>query len=292
MVLLMKESRLMRRALAAVVLVLTAAALSLAQTNEGAAREELNVGARLYRAGQFAEAEQHFRCALELDPAGRNTRLFIARAVQQQYRPGDTSPENVAQAERAIEAYAVLLADERFEEDAYKATVFLYWQLKRDDKVVEMLRRRAEDATVSDEKRAEAFVILASRKWQCSYEITERKENKRTEQRPHKILIRYRRPADPADFDRARGCADEGLRLSARALALDPDNAINWSYQANLLREEAKLAEMAGDAARKNVYNRRYREALDRQKRLEQEEKRKRELKREDDSTAAAGPHS
>jgi TonB family protein len=281
---------MLRRALVAIILTVAASAAAFGQTNVEEARRELNEGARAYRDGRFAEAEQRFRHALELDPEGRNTRLFIARAVQQQYRPGDTTPENVAVAERAIAAYAELLGDERNGDDAYKATFFLYNQLKRDDKVVEMLTQRANDPSVSNDKRAEAFVILASRQWQCSYNITEQKENKRVEQRPDKLIIHYKRPASRAAFVAARRCADEGLRLSDMALTLAPEHVNGWSYKANLLREEAKLSEMEGDAAQRAEYQRRYEEALETQKRLAQEAARKREAEEPGDITAVTEP--
>jgi tetratricopeptide (TPR) repeat protein len=96
----------MRRTLTAiftsVVLSLALSQSARAQTDADAARAEVVEGARLYRAGQFVEAERHFRRGLELDPTRRNTRLFIARAIHQQYKLGDTSPENVAMAERAL----------------------------------------------------------------------------------------------------------------------------------------------------------------------------------------------
>ncbi|MFL6334055.1 MAG: TonB family protein [Pyrinomonadaceae bacterium] len=259
---------MLRRALAAVVLALAAAGACLGQTNTDAAQQELNQGARAYRDGQFAEAEQHFRRALELDPENKSTRIFIARAAQQQYKPGDTSPENVALAERAVAAYAELLGDEKVGEDAYTATVFLYGQLKREDKVAEMAMQHAEDPNVPAAKRAAAYVTLAAKQWNCSYEITERGENKTTERRPDKLIIRYRKPADESDFVKARTCADEGLRLSELALTLDPENANGWSLKANLFREEVKLAEMGGDAALKEEYERRYEEAAGNLKRL------------------------
>ena len=70
----------MRRALVAILFTLAAAAACAGQTparqskpaqpkppqtSAEAARQELNLGARLYRAGRFAEAEQHFRRALD-----------------------------------------------------------------------------------------------------------------------------------------------------------------------------------------------------------------------------------
>src|SRR3954462_7321423 len=91
------------------------------QTDASPARTELNEGARAYRDGRFADAEQHFRRALELAPTQKNAPLFIARAVQQQYKPGDETPENVATGERAVAAYQDILNKEPQNDDAYKA---------------------------------------------------------------------------------------------------------------------------------------------------------------------------
>jgi TonB family protein len=272
----------MRKTLAALALVLAASAVCLGQTNaeaaqKEAAQKEVNLGGRAYRAGRFAEAEQRFRRALELDPEGKNLRVFIARSVHQQFKPGVMTPENVAAGERAIAAYQEVLARDPANEDAYKATVFIYGHLKRDDKVVEMLTQRGNDFSVANEKRAEAFVTLASRHWQCAYDVTEQKENKTTEQKenktteqqqPDKTVVKYKMPADQSDFLKARQCASDGLQFIEQALTLDPNSRGGWSFKANLLREAAKLAEMEGDAAQKAEYERLHGEAAERQQRL------------------------
>ncbi|HJQ35218.1 MAG TPA: TonB family protein [Pyrinomonadaceae bacterium] len=261
----------MRRTFAALALVVAAAAAAFGQTNAGDARRELDEGARAYRYGKFEEAEQHFRRALELDPEGKNTRVFIARAAQQQYKPGVETPENVAAGERAVAAYQEVLAREPANEDAYKAVAFLYGQMKQDDKLRELLLSRANDFNVPDEKRSEAFTLLASKQWQCSYDVTERKENKATETQPDKVVIRYKMPADSGDFMRARECVSLGLQFAEQAVSLAPKNPNALSYKANLLREAAKLAEMEGDAGQSAEYNRQYGEALETQKRLADE---------------------
>jgi TonB family protein len=259
-----------RRVLAAIVLALAASAAAFGQTNAAEARKEMDMGARAYRGGRFAEAEQRFRRALELDPSQKNAPLFIARAVQQQFKPGVTTPENLALGERAVAAYQEILNRDPANDDAYKAIVFLYTQMKNEEKVNQLLLQRANDFSLPNDKRSEAFVVLAGRQWNCSFDITEQKENKATESKPDKIVIKYKMPADQGDFIRARQCVTEGLRLAEQAVSLAPKNANAMSYRANLLREGAKLAEMEGDAAQQAEYMRQYEEALETQKRLAQ----------------------
>jgi hypothetical protein len=235
--------------------------------NRVRAKNALNEGARSYREGQFAVAEEKFRSAYDLDPSQTRTPLFIARAVQQQYKPGVSTPENIAVGEKAVAAYQDLLKNDPGNEDAYKAIVFLYGQMKRDEKVTELLTQRAGSGP-SPEKRSEALTILASKKWNCSFEITEQKENKSTENKPDKILVHYKKPANQADFDKAQQCATDGLALAEQATSLDANNPNAWSYKANLLREKSKLAEMSGDAKAKADFDKQYEAALETQKRL------------------------
>lgn len=270
----MKLSRIGIAALLAA-LVITSGGCAL--VNRVRAKNALNEGARAYREGQFAEAEQKFRTSYELDPSQKNAQLFIARAVQQQYKPGVTTPENIDVGNRAIAAYQDILNKDPNNEDAYKAIVFLYGQMKNDDKVREMLMKRASLDSVPKEKRAEALTILASKQWNCSYEVTEQKENQTKEMKPDKVILHYKKPANQADYDKAVQCTAQGLQLAEQAIALDPNNTNAWSYKANLLREESKLAEMAGDAQKKADYDKQYEEALDRQKQLAEQDAKKKE---------------
>lgn len=242
-----------------------------ALVNRVRAKNALNEGARAYKDGRFKDAEDRFREAYELDPSQKNAPLFIARAVQQQYKPGVNTPENVAMGERAIQAYQDILNRDPQNEDAYKAIVFLYGQMKRDEKVNELLMQRASSGA-TPEARSQALIILASKQWQCANDITERKENQTKEDKGDKILIHYKKPADQADFDKARQCADEGMRLAEQAISLNPNSASAWTYKANLLRERAKLAEMSGDANAKADFDKQYEAALNEQKRLTAEE--------------------
>ena len=268
--------KLSRTSMAVLLVALVSATGGCTMVNRVRAKNALNEGARAYKDGRFADAEARFRDAYELDPTQQNAPVFIARAVQQQYKPGVQTPENLAVGEKAVTEYGKILQSNPGNEDAYKAIVFLYGQMKRDEKVNELLMQRASSGP-TPKARAEALTILASKQWNCSYEITEQKENKTTENQPNRILIKYRKPANQADFDKAQQCTTEGLRLAEQATSLDPNNPNAWSYKANLLREKSKLAEMAGDAAAKTDLDKQYDAALETQKRLSAEETKRKE---------------
>jgi hypothetical protein len=72
---------------------------------EAQAKQELIEAARVYREGKFAEAQAHSEKALLLDPQNKTAPSFVARTIHAQYKPGDTTPENLAKAREAISAY-------------------------------------------------------------------------------------------------------------------------------------------------------------------------------------------
>ncbi|HZT57618.1 MAG TPA: tetratricopeptide repeat protein [Pyrinomonadaceae bacterium] len=276
--------KLSRISIAALLAALVVTSGGCALVNRVRAKNALNEGVRAYREGQFAEAEQKFRQAYEFDPTEKNAPLFIARSIQQQYKPGVNTPENIEVGNRAIAAYQDILNKDPANEGAYSTIVYLYGQMKNDDKVTQMLTQRASMTSIPPEKRAEALVILASKQWQCSYDITEQKENKSTEEKGGKVLIHYKKPANQADFDKANQCATQGLQLAEQAVSLDPNSANAWTQKANLLREKSKLAEMSGDAKAKEDLDNQATQARETQAKLAAADQKKKEAE------AAASP--
>ena len=233
-----------------------------APTVEEQARQELNEAARAYREGNFAEAQAHSEKALLLDPQNKTAPMFVARTIHAQYKPGDFTPENVAKARDAISAYQRILERVPHDDEAYKAIAYLYGAIKEDQLLREWIRQRAYDLSIADDKRAEAFVVLASKDWECSFQITESPANKITTVRRNKAYIAYKMPKDRAEFDQAQTCANRGLELVTTAITLTPENEAAWSYKTNILLELSKLAEMAGDVQQKTEFLRQYEEAL------------------------------
>lgn len=265
--------------------ILVASSSGCGVVNRIRAKNELNEAARAYREGRFPEAEQHSRRAAELDPDNKTAPMFIARTIHAQYRRGVQTPENIAKANEAITAYQSILDKNPKDEEAYKAIAYLLGETKEEAKLRQWISNRAANDTVEPEKRAEAYIVLASKDWDCSFKMTELPANKTTTIDPsnNKATVSYKKPSDQKEFDTAQQCVKQGLSEAENAIKFDPNNESAWSYKTNLLLEAAKLAEMDGKTDTKADYQKQYEAALKRttelnvanQKRKEEQEAQK-----------------
>jgi tetratricopeptide (TPR) repeat protein len=86
------------------------AASALAQDDQHLkSRDELNQGVQAHKNGQYADAVQHFKEALGLDPSNQNAQLYLATAYYIQWVPGGDSPENVVNHDLAKEQFEAAL---------------------------------------------------------------------------------------------------------------------------------------------------------------------------------------
>ncbi len=263
--------------------ILVATTSSCGVINRIRSKNQLNEAARAYREGRFPEAEQHSREAASLDPNNKTAPMFIARTIHAQYRPGVQTPENIAKAQEAIKAYQEILNKNPKDDEAYKAIAYLYGAIKEDDKLREWISARAANEAAEPEKRAEAYVVLASKDWDCSFKITEQPNVKTTSVDPatNRATVSYKKPKEQKEFDQAQMCVKKGLVEAENAIRFDSNNESAWSYKTNLLLEASKLAEMDGQTEQKAQYQKEYEAALKRttelsvanQKRKEEEEK-------------------
>jgi tetratricopeptide (TPR) repeat protein len=275
-----------RIAIALAILVFTASGCGL--INRIRAKNQLNEAARAYHEGHFEEAEQYSRRALELDPESKSAPLFIARTLHAQYKPGVQAPDNIAKANEAIQAYQKILERDPKNEEAYKAIAYLYGSTKQDDKLRSWILARANDPTADPAKRAEAYTILASKDWDCSFKITELPTNHTTVlEAGNRAKITYKKPAQQKDFDTAQACVKRGLEEVENAIKLDPNNESAWSYKTNLLIEAIRLAEMDGKTDQKAQLEKQREEAQKRTSELSQINQKKKE---EEEARQAATP--
>lgn len=238
----------------AILALFVAAGAGCSLVNKIRAKNELNETAKAYREGHFDIAEQHAKRALALDPENKTARVFIARVIHQQYKPGVDSPDNVQRARDAIAAYQSILEQDPNNDESYKAISVLYAAIKDETKLREWILKRANDSNMPTEKRAEAYAILAGKDWDCSYKVTELPDVKVTSTEGGKPNVTYKKPTQQKDFDNIQKCVVRGLEEAETAIKLDANNESAWSYKTNLLLEAAKQAEMDGKADAKNQY--------------------------------------
>ena len=280
----LSQTRIATSVLAIIALaILVATTSSCGVINRIRSKNQLNEAARAYREGRFPEAEQHSREAAALDPNNKTAPMFIARTIHAQYRPGVQTPENIAKAQEAIQAYQEILNKNPKDDEAYKAIAYLYGAIKEDEKLKQWISARAASETAEPEKRAEAYVVLASKDWDCSFKITEQAGVKTTNVDPstNRATVSYKKPKEQKEFDQAQMCVKRGLVEAENAIKFDSNNESAWSYKTNLLLEASKLAEMDNQTEQKAQYQKEYEAALKRttelsvanQKRKEEEEK-------------------
>jgi tetratricopeptide (TPR) repeat protein len=238
------------------------------------AKNELNEAAKAYKEGHFEDAEQHARKALAFDPDNRTATIFVARIVHQQYKPGVDAPDNIQKARDAIEAYKRVLQIDPKSEEAFQAISYLYAAIKDDDNLRQWISARANDSNETNEKRADAYAILAGKDWDCSYKVTELPEVKvvATEGK-----VNYQKPKDPKDFDRIQQCVTRGLEEAETAIKYDPNNEKAWSYKTNLLMEAAKIATMNSEADKASQYEKQAEVARKRDAELVEAERKRQE---------------
>jgi len=275
-----------RIAISLAILVVTTSGWGL--INKVRAKNQLNEAAQAYHDGHFDQAEQHSRRALELDPDSKSAPLFIARTIHAQYRPGVQAPDNLAKANEAIQAYQQILAKDPKNEEAFKAIAYLYGAIKDEAKLQAWLSSRANDQGTEPEKRAEAYTILASKDWDCSFKITELPANHSTTVGAgNRATVTYKKPAQQKDFDTAQACVKRGLEEIENAIKLDPNSESAWSYKTNLLLEASKLAEMDGKTDQKAQLDKQREEAQKRTTQLSQINQKKKE---EEEARKSASP--
>jgi tetratricopeptide (TPR) repeat protein len=95
------------------------------------ARDQLNKGVASYKNNQFEQAINHFKEAVSLDPSLKNAKLYLATAYAQQYIPGVDSPENLQNANLAIEQYQAVLEQDPKNINSIKGIAYLYLQMKK-----------------------------------------------------------------------------------------------------------------------------------------------------------------
>jgi len=217
------------------------------------ARKNLVDGGTAYQNRKFQDAEQYFRNAVARDPEskeGKTARLFLARTLHSEFI-GDRA--NTAKAEEAIKEYKAVLAEDISDQSSFNAVANLLENLKRDDEWLKWVTERGTNEQVPAEQRAEALTKLAAKKYSCANEISDQEPVKKTVKKDGKDVFQFTKPEDPATFETFRKCVQEGADLANRAEKLNTNSDAVWSYKANMLAQQMRLAEMDGNTQQRDA---------------------------------------
>src|SRR5271165_206169 len=215
---------------------LVAVALFTAGCDKLKARDNINSGTAAFKAGNFAEAADHFKTAVALDPKLPNVRIYLATAYLQQYIPGTETAENKKYAQEAMEELQETLKDEPNNLLANEYVANIYYQMKDFPKAEEWNKK----VTELDPKNKEAYYTLGVIPW-TSFIGPDREAR----------LNEKMRPEDPGPLKDAKekaalkekywGALTQGVEYEKKALAVDPEYENAMAYMNLLIRYRADL---------------------------------------------------
>ena len=229
-----------------VVLVTVLVGANCSYYNRVIARKNLVDGGKAYKDRKFQEAEQLFRDAVARDPEskeGRTAQLFLARTLHSEYI-GNRS--NADKAEEAIKEYKKVLEKDIKDSSSFGAVANLLENLGRQDEWLQWVTERANNEQVPPEQRAEALTKLAAKKYSCANDISDVEPVKKTVTKEGKSEYVFTKPQDPNTFEEFKKCVAEGRDLSKKAVEFAPNSDAAWSYEANMLVQQMRQAEMEG----------------------------------------------
>ena len=199
-------------------------------------RDQLNQGVRAFQSAQYPEAVEHFKTAVELDPAFPPARLYLATAYFQQYIPGAESPENTQMAKAAYDNFMKVLDQDPKNTVAMASVASLYlYQHKWDD-----AQQWYEKLVAVDPKNADAYYsegFIAWSKWYPAYGMA-RLELGMKQDDPGPFKDKKVKDALKAEW---LPTINAGLAALDKTLQINPQYEDAMSYENLLIRERADL---------------------------------------------------
>ena len=199
-------------------------------------RDQLNQGVRAFQSAQYPEAVEHFKTAVELDPAFPTARLYLATAYFQQYIPGAESPENTQMAKAAYDQFMKVLDQDTRNTVAMASVASLYlYQKKWDD-----AQQWYEKLVAVDPNNADAYYSLgfiAWSKWYPAYG-TARVELGMKQDDPGPIKDKKVKQELKTKW---LPTINAGLQALDKTLQINPEYEDAMSYENLLIRERADL---------------------------------------------------
>ena len=201
-----------------------------------AAAEEMKAGGKAYQESNYAEAESHFRKAVQLDPDSQLAHLSLAKTLAIEFLPGSQNPENEQLAEAAIEQYKIILqgpVDDQTSADSTHAIAALYYNMKHFDEALDYYAKAIE----IDPKNAELYYSIAVIDWMKAYEAT-MKARAASKVNPVDMIGDVNVCVALRQTNQAE--VENGIQMLKKAIELRPDYDDAMAYANMLYRQRAE----------------------------------------------------
>jgi tetratricopeptide (TPR) repeat protein len=223
--------------------------------NKLKSRDHLNQGVTAYKSAKYADAVEHFKEAIALDPSNPNARLYLATAYMSQWIPGAESPENVALAKQAKDEFLRVLDVDPKDKTALASMASLNYNQAQALSPTEKPKKLDEAAEwykkliAVDDKNKEAYYslgVIAWAKWYPALMTARAKLGMKPED-PGPIKDKKVKDELKTSYS---AIIDEGIQNLTKALEVDKEYDDAMAYMNLLTRERADLAESKEEYAK------------------------------------------
>jgi tetratricopeptide (TPR) repeat protein len=220
-------------------------------------RDEMNKGVQAYRANHYAEAVNHFKQAVELDPTNQNARLYLATSYMIQWVPGAESPDNKKNFDMAQRTFNDVLSKEPTNSLALASMASMAYNSassgtdEQKKAALDEAKKWNERRVEADPKDSEAYYYLGVINWASAFPAVRsaRAEQKMKADDPGPIKDEKVRDDLKTKYGKN---IEDGMQNLQKCLAIDKENEDAMSYLNLLLREKADI-EDSPDAAKADV---------------------------------------
>ena len=213
------------------------------------ARDNLNQGVNAFKNAKFADAVNHFKMAVELDPSLSSARLYLATAYRSQYIPGAESDENRDFAKRAMEEFTKVYEQEPTNKLALQSIASLHFDEAQGFPALEDKFRKLDEAKNWHEKilkvdpsAKESLYTIGVIAWMKTYPVRKkaRVELKMKDEDPGPIKdVKVRTQLAARNMP----IIEEGMTAMRKAIEVDQEYDDAMAYLNLLLREKADISD-------------------------------------------------
>jgi len=210
------------------------------------ARDQLNKGVASYKNAKYEEAIGHFQNAVNLDPSLPMARLYLATAYAQQVVPDLKTPENLKNANMAIQGFQQVLDKDPKDISSLKGIAGLYFQIDEFDKAKEWQQK----VLAVDPQDAEAAYTIGVIDWGVAHKNAVTALSASNMQDAGDGNPKMPKDACRKLVDQNTSIVAEGLQYLQKALDIRPTYDDAMAYMNLMYRQKATL-ECGNDQARK-----------------------------------------